>query len=565
MSDRKGPLRSAALMLPLALLASGCSAFSGAEAEADHTLTVGTTGAPERPRPDRRLGRLWELYRNVYQTLLGFPSSSTAPAPEAARACGFTDAKSKVYRCTLRNDLTFSDGNKLDAAAVRHSIERVRTIGAKSGPAALLGSLDKIETKGGRTVVFRLKRPDATLPFILSTPRPPASTRPPARATRCARRAASSAPGPTRSTATARTTAPNCAGTATTAARSRRRTTASRSAVSSARPHGLRFGAGRRRRHLPRADALADHQIRERGTEERGRRRGDPAERDGEHRDPPPRLRPPRPGGAQACGPPRLRPAHRPQGAGAARPLPHGRPALFDGPWQHRRAHQRLPRRPRRAGRRQGAEGPRPGRRPRPHHFAAPVPDRPLRRRGEARIRGDQAAVGGVRTFRGRAAGALPGRVPGGVPRRRVPGLRPRLVGRLPRGRQLRGPLRRTRERHGHPVHEPGAHREAAAGLPQAEQPRCGGRRLQGGPTGARGGREAAAAVAGAPLPRVGEGRRRHRVQPRPGRDHAHLGAAREVELAAGTGTPDVGARRYVLWCERGYLRPSHRNRRSHE
>ena len=246
MSDRKGPLRSAALMLPLALLASGCSAFSGAEAEADHTLTVGTTGAPERPRPDRRLGRLWELYRNVYQTLLGFPSSSTAPAPEAAaRACGFTDAKSKVYRCTLRNDLTFSDGNKLDAAAVRHSIERVRTIGAKSGPAALLGSLDKIETKGGRTVVFRLKRPDATFPFILSTPRPPASTRPPARATRCARRAASSAPGPTRSTATARTTAPNCAGTATTAARSRRRTTASRSAVSSARPawSPLRSGA----------------------------------------------------------------------------------------------------------------------------------------------------------------------------------------------------------------------------------------------------------------------------------------------------------------------------------
>ncbi|WP_016910452.1 ABC transporter substrate-binding protein [Streptomyces xiaopingdaonensis] len=170
MFDRKGPLRSAALLLPLALLASACSAFSGDEADADHTLTVGTTSAPSVLDPAAAWDGSWELYRNVYQTLLSFPSSSTSPEPEAARACGFTDAQSRVYRCTLRKGLTFSNGNKLDAAAVRHSIERVRTIGAKSGPAALLGSLDKIETKDSRTVVFHLKRPDATFPFILSTP-----------------------------------------------------------------------------------------------------------------------------------------------------------------------------------------------------------------------------------------------------------------------------------------------------------------------------------------------------------------------------------------------------------
>ncbi|GGY24478.1 ABC transporter substrate-binding protein [Streptomyces tanashiensis] len=110
----------------------------------------------------------WLLFNNVFQSLLAFPKGGSEPEPEAAEECEFS-AGSKVYTCTLRDGLTFSNGNKLTSEDVKFSFERALKIADPSGPAPLLSTIDTIETPDERTVVFRLKVPDATFPSKIAS------------------------------------------------------------------------------------------------------------------------------------------------------------------------------------------------------------------------------------------------------------------------------------------------------------------------------------------------------------------------------------------------------------
>ncbi|WP_326809301.1 MULTISPECIES: ABC transporter substrate-binding protein [unclassified Streptomyces] len=169
MFDWNGPSRVVAIILPLALLA-GCSSLSGDDAGEETRLVVGTTSAPTSLDPAAAWDGSWELYRNIYQTLMTVPNAGSPPEPDAATTCGFADSGRKVYRCVLRKGLKFSSGNPLNARAVKHSFDRTRSLKAKPGPAPLLSSLKSVEAQGSRTVIFRLRKPDATFPFVLSTP-----------------------------------------------------------------------------------------------------------------------------------------------------------------------------------------------------------------------------------------------------------------------------------------------------------------------------------------------------------------------------------------------------------
>ncbi|MCJ1675885.1 ABC transporter substrate-binding protein [Streptomyces sp. APSN-46.1] len=162
-------LQITAALASISLLA-GCGLLSDDKGEAAQKVVVGTTSAPSTLDPAAAWDGSWELYRNVYQTLLAFPTGSTKPQPDAAQSCEFTDTANESYRCTLKKGLKFSDGEPLDAKAVKHSLDRIRTIGHKLGPKDLFGSLDKIETPDALTVVFHLKTPDATFPFVLGSP-----------------------------------------------------------------------------------------------------------------------------------------------------------------------------------------------------------------------------------------------------------------------------------------------------------------------------------------------------------------------------------------------------------
>ncbi|MEV0222031.1 ABC transporter substrate-binding protein [Streptomyces sp. NPDC050704] len=151
-------------------LVAGCGVFSSDSSDEGRPIVVGTTSEPSTLDPAASWDNSWELFRNVHQTLLNFPTGASAPEPDAAESCAFTDSSSKVYSCKLRDGLKFSDGHKLDAQSVKHSIDRIKKINVNGGPAGLLSSLSRVEAKNDREVVFHLNQPDATFPFVLSTP-----------------------------------------------------------------------------------------------------------------------------------------------------------------------------------------------------------------------------------------------------------------------------------------------------------------------------------------------------------------------------------------------------------
>lgn len=160
----------------LAPVLAGCGAPDGG-GTGTGPVVVGTTDriaatttapAPLDPATGHGPGA-WNVLRQTVQTLMATPRGGGAPLPDAAESCRFTDSRSESYRCRLRTGLTFADGSPVTPDDVTYSIDRVRRIGAE-GVAALLDSIDTVETAGDRDIVFHLRTPDAAFPYKLATP-----------------------------------------------------------------------------------------------------------------------------------------------------------------------------------------------------------------------------------------------------------------------------------------------------------------------------------------------------------------------------------------------------------
>ncbi|KPI16292.1 ABC-type transporter, periplasmic subunit [Actinobacteria bacterium OK074] len=161
----------------LAPVLAACGSSDGTGSGGD-AIVVGTTDrftaskdapAPVDPAYAYDVGT-WNILRQTVQTLLSYPRGDGDPQPDAAQSCEFTDTGNERYVCTLRQGLEFSNGDPITAADVKYSIDRSMAINSDSGVAGLLSTVDTIETKGDREVIFHLKTADATFPFKLSTP-----------------------------------------------------------------------------------------------------------------------------------------------------------------------------------------------------------------------------------------------------------------------------------------------------------------------------------------------------------------------------------------------------------
>ncbi|MFC8489909.1 ABC transporter substrate-binding protein [Streptomyces sp. NPDC057235] len=110
----------------------------------------------------------WAIYSNVYQSLLTFKPGFTEPVPDAAESCAFVGTGLTTYRCTLRDDLTFSNGRKVTAEDVEYSFERMLGMKTDVGPQPLFPTLKSVDSEG-RTVTFHLGAKDVTFPLKLAT------------------------------------------------------------------------------------------------------------------------------------------------------------------------------------------------------------------------------------------------------------------------------------------------------------------------------------------------------------------------------------------------------------
>lgn len=86
--------------------------------------------------------------------------------PRVATEWGWSN-ENKTLTMTIRDDMVFHDGSKLDAEAVAANIERARTL-SDSLRRSELASVESVETIDATTVALNLTQPDATLLAQLS-------------------------------------------------------------------------------------------------------------------------------------------------------------------------------------------------------------------------------------------------------------------------------------------------------------------------------------------------------------------------------------------------------------
>lgn len=160
-----------AAMALAAGVVAGCGDEAGSgDGGSGGTLIHGTTDQPVSYDPAGSYDLpSYNVIFNVYQNLLQIPPGGNKPEPEAAESCEFTDADTKVFECTLREGLKFSDGSDLTSEDVKASFDRNFKIADPLGASSLYLNLKDMETPDPLTVVFNLKTPDATWPFLLTS------------------------------------------------------------------------------------------------------------------------------------------------------------------------------------------------------------------------------------------------------------------------------------------------------------------------------------------------------------------------------------------------------------
>ena len=109
----------------------------------------------------------WEVFNNIGEGLLKYKPGTTEIVPGIAKSYEVRE-NGKVYIFHLRPGLKFTDGEPLDAAAVKYSIDRVMRLGLD--PSWLVSAfVEKVEVVDKLTVKFILKKPVSYFPALVAT------------------------------------------------------------------------------------------------------------------------------------------------------------------------------------------------------------------------------------------------------------------------------------------------------------------------------------------------------------------------------------------------------------
>jgi peptide/nickel transport system substrate-binding protein len=171
-THRRRALAFAAGFSAAALALTGCTAGGGGDdgGEAGGTLTIGTTEQITALDPAGSYDNgSFAVMNQVYPFLMNTPYGSPDVEPDIAESAEFTS--DTEYTVTLKDGLTFANGNELTSSDVKFTFDRQLAIADPNGPSSLLYNLDSVETPDDLTVVFKLKSPnDQIFPQILSSP-----------------------------------------------------------------------------------------------------------------------------------------------------------------------------------------------------------------------------------------------------------------------------------------------------------------------------------------------------------------------------------------------------------
>jgi len=161
---------AAATLVLVAVAGFGGVARAGTDPQTPaNTLIDGTTDTVTNIDPSGNYNYGTDTVdREIFQHLLGYKPGSTVPSPVLATGCK-ADATVTEWTCTLRQGVTFQNGDKFTSTDVAFSFERLIKIHDPSGIWSLLSNLKSVTTKGPYSVTFHLKQPQSTWEYILTT------------------------------------------------------------------------------------------------------------------------------------------------------------------------------------------------------------------------------------------------------------------------------------------------------------------------------------------------------------------------------------------------------------
>lgn len=157
--------RIAAVLLGVAMLTS--AAGGAAVAVPQRPLVVGMALEPPHLDPTAGAAAAIDevLYANVFEGLTRITADGTvAPALATDWSVG-DDGLTVTF--TLREGVRFHDGAPFDASVAKFALDRARAPGAENAQPQLFEAIEAVEAPEPTTLVVRLSRPDADLPYSL--------------------------------------------------------------------------------------------------------------------------------------------------------------------------------------------------------------------------------------------------------------------------------------------------------------------------------------------------------------------------------------------------------------
>jgi peptide/nickel transport system substrate-binding protein len=145
------------------------AALSGSNAtSAKDVLVSGTTDSVTNidPAGNYDFGS-FTVDANIFEHLLD-AKRGTKLQPSLATGCKSSN-RAQTWTCTLRRGVKFHDGSSFDSADVKWSFDRVLKIKDPSGIYTLITDLKSVKTKGAYAVVFNLKQPRSTWPYVMAS------------------------------------------------------------------------------------------------------------------------------------------------------------------------------------------------------------------------------------------------------------------------------------------------------------------------------------------------------------------------------------------------------------
>ncbi len=172
MSRQNRAIHTLALATAGALFLGGCGTGPSNQAapattKTHMTLTLGSGVEPQSLDPAQsREAQFVQYFQPVFDTLIRRDAAGKIQPMLATK--WETSADQKTITFTLRDDVTFTDGTKLTADAVKGNLERFKN---SSGPlVAALTAVATVAVVDAKTVKLVLSKPDPALIYALGGP-----------------------------------------------------------------------------------------------------------------------------------------------------------------------------------------------------------------------------------------------------------------------------------------------------------------------------------------------------------------------------------------------------------